>query len=214
MPYSAEHKQKTRTRIINSARKLFNRGGFEGVSIGEIMADAGLTHGGFYKHFAGKDDLYEAAVLQFICLEQPEGWQRRYVDPRARGEALARMIIDSYLSDEHFADRDASCPMIGLPSDVSRGARGVRSSFRQVLEMMAGAFEGNLEPDARPARERSLAMVALVVGGMVLARAVDDPALASELRDSARKQAFEMSGWDWDKPRPVKRMRAAAESPA
>ena len=89
MPYTAEHKQETRTRIIQSARRLFNRNGFADVSIGEIMGDAGLTHGGFYKHFAAKEDLYQAAVLQFICAGQPEAWQARHVDPAARGAALA-----------------------------------------------------------------------------------------------------------------------------
>jgi AcrR family transcriptional regulator len=195
MPYTAEHKEETRTRIIQSARRLFNRKGFADVSIDDIMGEAGLTHGGFYKHFAAKEDLYHAAVLQF-CHDQPEQWQRHHVDPSASGEALARMIVDAYLSNEHFEDRDASCPMIALPSDVSRGGESVKAAFRQVLEMMAGAFEANLPVEERPARERALALVALVVGGMVLARAVDDPALARELRGSARRQAFETVGWD------------------
>ncbi|HEY5081520.1 MAG TPA: TetR/AcrR family transcriptional regulator [Bauldia sp.] len=69
MPYTSEHKQETRTRIIQSARRLFNRNGFADVSIDDIMGEAGLTHGGFYKHFAAKEDLYHAAVLQFICAD-------------------------------------------------------------------------------------------------------------------------------------------------
>lgn len=194
MPYSAEHKQETRTRIIQSARRLFNRNGFADVSIDDIMGEAGLTHGGFYKHFAAKEDLYHAAVLQFICEEQPETWQARHIDPAAKGAALARMIVDAYLSKDHFDDRDGSCPMIALPSDVSRGSGSVKAAFRQVMEMMVGAFAANLEPNDQPARERALALVAMVVGGMVLARAVDDKNLAAELRDSARKQAFEMAG--------------------
>ena len=91
------------------------------------MADAGLTHGGFYKHFSAKEDLYEVAVLQFIQAEIPEAWQRQHVDPNAEGPELARMILDAYLSDDHFADREASCPMIALPSDVSRGNARVKS---------------------------------------------------------------------------------------
>lgn len=195
MPYTSEHKQETRTRIIQSARRLFNRKGFADVSIDDIMGEAGLTHGGFYKHFTAKEDLYQAAVLQF-CFDQPEQWQRRHFDPGAKGAALARMIVDAYLSKDHFEDRDASCPMIALPSDVSRGGESVKAAFRQVLEMMAGAFTANLPEEGRPVRERALALVALVVGGMVLARAVDDPALGNELRDSARRQAFETVGWE------------------
>jgi AcrR family transcriptional regulator len=195
MPYSPTHKLKTRARIVQAARKLFNLHGFADVSISQIMSEAGLTHGGFYKHFARKEDLYQEAVLEFICQEIPDAWQRKYVDPRQGEPALARMILDAYLSDEHFEDRDASCPMIALPSDVQRGNPGVKDAFRQVMEMMAGAFAANLEPSARPARQRALALVSMAVGAMVLARAVEDPALGKEIRDSARNEAYARPGW-------------------
>ena len=197
MPYSAQHKQQTRTRIVKAARRLFNRSGFEAVSISEIMAEAGLTHGGFYKHFARKEDVYAEAVLEFICAEQPEGWQMRHVSPTAEGAELARMILEAYLSDDHFVDRDASCPMVALPSDVQRGNPVVREAFRQVLEMMAGAFAANLEPDGRPSRDRALALVAMAVGAMTLARALDDERLGAEIRRSARAEAYRSSGWDF-----------------
>jgi AcrR family transcriptional regulator len=196
MPYTAEHKQGTRTRIIESARRLFNRNGFEAVTIAEIMGAAGLTHGGFYKHFSAKEDVYQAAVLQFICAERPEPWQARHIDPAARGPALARMIVEAYLSEDHFNDRDGSCPMIALPSDVARGNPSVKEAFRQVLDMMVGAFTENLPANGGAPRERSLALVALVVGGMVLARAVDDKDLADDLRAAALRQVMEMTNWD------------------
>jgi TetR/AcrR family transcriptional repressor of nem operon len=196
MPYTEEHKQETRKRIIQSARRLFNRNGFADVSIDEIMGAAGLTRGGFYKHFADKDDLYEEAVLEFICADRPEPWQARYVDPAARGAALSRMIVDAYLSRDHFDDRDGSCPMIALPSDVSRGGAAVKGAFRQVLAMMVDAFAANLGPGEGAPRERALALAAMVVGGMVLARAVDDKVLADEIRDSARTQAVAIAGWE------------------
>ncbi len=195
MPYSPAHKENTRIRIIQSARRLFNRNGFENVSIDAIMEDAGLTRGGFYKHFSAKDELYQAAVVQFICNDTPEDWQARYIDAGARGTALARMIVDSYLSREHFDDRDGSCPMIALPSDVSRGNAPVKAAFRQVLEMMVAAFAANLPGEGGPRRERALAVAATVVGGMVLARAVDDPDLADALRDSARAAVDDATGW-------------------
>ena len=197
MPYTDHHKQETRTRIIQSARRLFNRNGFADVTISDIMGDAGLTHGGFYKHFSAKEDLYQVAVLQFICADRPERWQARHIKPNAEGGDLARMILNAYLSKEHFDDRDASCPMIALPSDVTRGKGAVKDAFRQVMEMMVGAFAANLEPtDGMSSRERGLALVALAVGGMVLARAVDDRKLGDEIRDSARTQAFQTTGWD------------------
>lgn len=196
MPYTAEHKQETRTRIIRSARRLFNRNGFADVTIGEIMSDAGLTHGGFYKHFAAKEDLYSAAVLEFIRHETPDPWQAKHIDPNAKGPELAAMILDAYLSKDHFRQQEASCPMIALPSDVARNNASVKQAFREVMEMMVGVFAANLPAGRRPKRERALALVALAVGGMVLARAIDDKVLSDEIRDSARTQAFETTGWE------------------
>src|SRR5207244_10325755 len=119
-----------------------------------------------------------------------------HVDPEARGAAPSRMIVDAYLSRDHFDDRDGSCPMIALPSDVSRGGSPVKGAFRQVLAMMVDTFAANLGPGEGSPRERALGLAAMVVGGMVLARAVDDKMLADELRDSARTQALTMAGWD------------------
>ncbi len=195
MPYTAEHKQETRTRIIKSARRLFNRNGFADVTIGEIMSEAGLTHGGFYKHFAAKEDLYSAAVLEFIRSDEPEPWQAKHIDPKAKGPDLALMILDAYLSKDHYKDREASCPMIALPSDVARNNTAVKKAFREVMEMMVGVFAANLQPAERPARERALALVALAVGGMVLARAIDDKPLSDEIRDSALREAYDTTGW-------------------
>jgi AcrR family transcriptional regulator len=193
MPYTPAHKQKTRHRIIQAARKLFNRDGFEAVSIDAVMAEAGLTRGGFYKHFAAKEDLYAEAVLEFICKEAPDAWERKHVDPASRGPALARMILEAYLSDDHLGDQDASCPMIALPSDVQRSTPAVQDAFRQVMEMMAGAFAANLPASPRPARQRGLALTAMAVGAMVLSRSVGDPEVAAEIRRSARNEAY--AGW-------------------
>jgi TetR/AcrR family transcriptional regulator, transcriptional repressor for nem operon len=193
MPYSAQHKQETRNRILRSARRLFNRKGFAEVTIDEIMAEAGLTRGGFYKHFTSKDELYSEAISQFMCKDPPEAWQRKHVDLCAKGPTLARMIMDAYLSREHFEDRDGSCPTLGLPSDVSRNSAAVKRAFRKVLDDMLSVFVANLSGPR--ARERGIALVSVCVGAMVVARAVDDQALADAFRKSARKHVLANSGW-------------------
>ena len=142
MPYTQEHKERTRTRIVESARRLFNRNGFAEVSIDEIMGDAGLTRGGFYKHFSAKEDVYQAAVLQFACAERPEAWQARHIDPAAKGAALARMIVEAYLSRDHLDDRDGSCPMIALPSDVSRGIDEAKRAGRESVLLLVANADG------------------------------------------------------------------------
>jgi AcrR family transcriptional regulator len=193
MPYSPAHKHDTRQRILESARRLFNRKGFAEVSIAEIMANAGLTHGGFYRHFRRKDEVYAAAVRQFLCPRAPEPWQARHRDPRAVGEARARNIVEAYFSDDHCDDREGCCPLIGVPSDVSRGGQAVKAAYREVVEMLVDVFEQNLdEPDAH---ERALTVVALCVGGMVLARGVDDSVLADDFRRAAYRQVLRTTGW-------------------
>jgi TetR/AcrR family transcriptional regulator, transcriptional repressor for nem operon len=195
MPYPPEHKNETRERILQCARRLFNRKGFSEVTIDEIMTAAGLTRGGFYTHFQTKEDLYAEAITQFLRNDPPEAWRALDFSQAPQGTALARMIVNAYLSREHFDDRDGSCPMVGLPSDVARGGKVVRAAFRQVVDMMVEVFSANLAPGAEPTRERALALVALCIGGMVLARAVDDDGFSDELREAARRHTLAHSGW-------------------
>jgi len=206
MPYKPEHRRETRKRILHSARKLFNRKGFAEVTIDAIMAEAGLTRGGFYRHFATKEELYSEALLQFTCRCPPEKWQRKHVDPCAQGVALARMLVDAYLSREHFQDRDGSCPTVALPSDVSRSNAAVKRAFAKVLDMLVSVFVANLR--GRDAREHGLALVSACVGAMVVARAVDDPALADAFRRAARKHVLVSSGCG----EAIKRLSPAAEA--
>jgi len=187
MPYSAKHKRNTRERILESARCLFNSKGFAEVSIDEIMENAGLTHGGFYRHFRDKGELYAEAVRWFLCEEAPKVWQGAGARRKAAGKSRARRIVDAYFSLDHFDDRESCCPLIGLPSDVARGSEAVKAAYQDVLEKLLGLLQADLAgPDAR---ERALSLVALCVGGMVVARSVEDPALAHDLRRAAYRRA-------------------------
>lgn len=185
MPYSPEHKRETREKIVESARRLFNRKGYSGVSIEEVMSDAGLTHGGFYRHFRGKDELYAAAVRQFLCKKTPAAWQKPR-EPRAVTKSRAQRVVDAYFSRGHLDDREGCCPLIGMASDVQRGGDMVKAAYQEVVEQMVKVFEDHLnEPRAR---ERALALVALCVGGMVLARSVGDQDLADDFRNAAHAE--------------------------
>jgi AcrR family transcriptional regulator len=196
MPYPQDHRQETRERILASARRLFNRKGLSEVSIDEVMAGAGLTRGGFYAYFDSKDELYAEAITLFARHFPSEPWQCGAGESPPADRPLAAMIVNAYLSREHFDDIEGSCPMLGLPSDVARGGGAVKAAYREVLGMMVGAFSAHLGPDRKAAYERALAIAALCVGGMVLARAVDDPALADDLREAARRMAQSIGAWD------------------
>jgi AcrR family transcriptional regulator len=185
MPYSARHKVETRQRILESARRLFNCKGFAEVSIAEIMEEAGLTHGGFYRHFTDKEELYAEAVRWFLCEEAPKPWQR----PRRNGhKRRAERMVDAYFSLDHFDDCETCCPLIGLPTDVARSGGPVKEAYEDVLRKLVGLLQADLG-GGQHARERALSLVALCVGGLVAARSVADPALAQELRRAAYRQA-------------------------
>ena len=207
MPYAPEHKAETRTRILDSARRLFNRRGLTEISIDEIMAGAGLTRGGFYSHFNSKEDLYAEAILHFTHCQPAPAWQRVDFTAPPEGLQLARAVMASYLSRDHAEDIEGSCPMIGLATDVARGGTAAKAAYRQVLSMMVGIFGEALGPDAfatpgsnrgpddEAGQERALAVVALCVGGMVLARAVDDAETSANLRTAAHRYAAALAGW-------------------
>jgi len=153
------------------------------------MNEARLTHGGFYRHFSGKDELYAEAVRHFLCKKSPDPWQARQAI-LGTGKPRARRMVDAYLSRDHFDDRETCCPLLGMAPGSSRSAK---AAYREVAETAVRVLEANLKkPNAR---ERSLALLALCVGGMVLARCVDDPQLANDFRLAAHKQALRTAGW-------------------
>ena len=193
MPYSPKQKRDTREKILESARRLFNRKGYSGVSIEEIMNDAGLTHGGFYRHFTGKDELYAAAVRQFLCKKTPAAWQKPR-GPSAVTKPRAERIVEAYFSREHFDDHDGCCPLLGTASDVERCGEAVQAAYQEVVEQLVKVFEDRLKGPR--AHGRALALVALCVGGMVLARNVGDPGLADDFRCSAYAEVLRTAGWN------------------
>jgi len=202
MPYSEEHKQETRQKILESARRLFNKKGFAEVSIDEVMESAGLTHGGFYRHFRDKAELYAEAVRWFLCAEAPKPWQRKPAIPAGAHKPRGKRVVDAYFSRAHFEDRESCCPLVALPSDVARSSDGVKKAYREVLEKLADIFEADFGSDLdEPEKsERALALVALCIGGIVAARCVDDPALANNLRCAAHRHALRTAGWSESRP--------------
>ena len=157
------------------------------------MSDAGLTRGGFYRHFSGKDELYAAAVRQFLCKKAPARWQSGRRDSRAREKPRAQRIVDAYFSREHFDDREGCCPLIAMASDAQRSGEAVKAAYQEVVERLVSVFQAALpEPQAH---ECALALVALCVGGMVVARSVDDPDLADDFRQAAHQEVLRRAGW-------------------
>ncbi|MEP5152107.1 TetR/AcrR family transcriptional regulator [Planktotalea sp.] len=189
MPLSAAHKQQTRAKIVEGARILFNTKGFHETSIEDIMLQAGLTRGGFYNHFKNKDELYAEAVACFLNGRGQSWREEAGVGSVDTGPDTVQAMIKSYLSSEHLGDLEGQCPMIALPSDAARAGPPVQSAYEGLLRAMIGLFEGNT-PKGPDQRETALILSTLCVGGMVLARSVNDRDLAEEIRSAAFEKAL------------------------
>ncbi len=195
MPYARGHRDAVKRRIIDSARRLFNRRGFESVSIAEIMQGAGLTHGGFYSYFESKSDLYaEVMNCFFTDPEWKACWEGVHVD--LSGTDVGAQVVTAYLSRQHFEDVENSCPMVALPTDVARSGVTARRAFETVFRAMVDVLERSLVGKGKAARERAQAIAALSIGGMVVARSLAERVYADQLRNSCLKVALEMGGWD------------------
>jgi len=195
MPYPAGHRLAVKKRIIDSARKLFNRHGFENVSLNQIMAGARLTHGGFYSYFKSKSDLYAEVLGCFFTDPQWEScWEGVHVDLSSTD--VGSQVVRAYLSRQHFEDVENSCPMVALPTDVARSGVSARRAFETVFKAMVSVLERSLVQNGRRRRATAQSIAALSIGGMVVARALVDRVLADELRAACLAVALELGGWD------------------
>jgi TetR/AcrR family transcriptional regulator, transcriptional repressor for nem operon len=194
MPYPTNHRAQVKANIIHSARRLFNRHGFDNVSLQQIMSGAGLTHGGFYSYFHSKSDLYtEVLGCFFTDPEWKNLWEGVEVD-MASAEA-APQVVRAYLSRQHFEDVENSCPMVALPTEVTRCGKKTKRAFENVFEAMVAVLARSVPDDKGRRRSKAQAVAALCVGGMVVARAMANRAAADELRDACMSVALDLGGW-------------------
>jgi TetR/AcrR family transcriptional repressor of nem operon len=172
MRYDSTHKQQTRTKVLEAAAKAIRLSGPERVGVAGVMADAGLTHGGFYAHFASKDDLVAAVIGHMF--EQMRARLLRETEGRGTAEGLAA-YIDFYLSRRHRDARDLGCPIAALASDLPRLGDAARAIYADGVSGLAaelGAMLGEIGHDDAATLGRSV--VAELVGALALARAEPD----------------------------------------
>jgi TetR/AcrR family transcriptional repressor of nem operon len=184
MRYSDTHKQETRQKVVKAAAAAVRAKGPDGVGVAEIMAEAGLTHGGFYAHFASKDEMIAAAIDQMFA----EGKSRLLlaIGERPPAQALAS-YIDFYLSREHRDTRTAGCPVPFLAADLPRLSDAARARFAAGVARMRERLAEQL---ARLGREDAEAdassMLSELVGALSLARAEPDPAASDAILERSR----------------------------
>jgi TetR/AcrR family transcriptional repressor of nem operon len=194
MPYPAGHRDQIRSRIVESARRLFNKNGFERVSINSIMADAGLTRGAFYAYFESKSELYAEALA---CFFTDPNWKNRWegVDVDPASPDAGPQIVRAYLSRQHFDDVENSCPMVTLPGDVARGDEKLKIAFESVLKAMVKVLSREVKNEAQSREQIAMAIASLCIGGMVVARSLNDIGFADRLRNAATHAALLLGGW-------------------
>jgi TetR/AcrR family transcriptional repressor of nem operon len=186
MRKSKQEAARTRERIVEAAALEFRRNGLAGTGLSELMAAAGLTHGGFYRHFASKDQLVaEACAAAADSGVKTSAAALSHHRKRNGLEALAA----NYLSKRHRDDRSGGCPFAALGSELVRADENTRAVATEGLlkhaNLIASQFEG-MRPDL--AQRRALAALSTMLGALILARIVTDPKLSALLLREATKQ--------------------------
>src|SRR5438093_6994223 len=181
----SRRKEVTHERIVEAAARAIRRSGYDGTSVADIMKEAGLTHGGFYAHFASREAMLAEAADR-AGAEAVAASTR--VAATAPPEQAMQRLLHAYLSKEHLKSVEMGCPVAALGSEMPRQAPEVRrAATRGIKEMIDLVVRQSPDWGQAGAHERALVTVATMVGTLVLARAVDDPRLSDALRKAALK---------------------------
>lgn len=176
----------TRQRIIEAAAAEFRRNGINGTGLAELMAAAGLTHGGFYKHFESKEQVVEESLTLASTVWTDDIASTLEATKGAKGLNAA---VNEYLSIRHRDDPAGGCPYVALGSELARASDHVRdattASFVRLVDVIAGQL-GDMTPAA--AKKEALVILSTMVGAMTLARFVNDGDLSASILRQARKQ--------------------------
>ena len=179
MRKSREEAAETRARIIRKASKEFNQHGIAGTGLADVMKSAGLTHGGFYKHFQSKDELVAEAFER--------GLEKSFQAIERSAEGAIAELINAYLSPAHRDDFDTACPLPALGTELWRAGGKARQKASEGVLRFVSLVEKHLKSlPAKDRRSRAHAIVAALVGSMMLSRIVTDPKLSDRLLRDTR----------------------------
>ncbi|MDH3325610.1 MAG: TetR/AcrR family transcriptional regulator [Gammaproteobacteria bacterium] len=185
MPYSPEHKEKSKQRILSSAYALFSANGYSNISINQIMADASMTRGAFYAHFKNKSALYREAILYAaentaIVRHKPDELNDR---------EWIKKLIEGYLHKQNISN-DCRCPLASLVTDVTVREPDVRNAYTSTFKGLNKRIAKYTQNYSSASNDAILATTAMMIGGLAIARAVDDQKLSERLLKVCIKQAL------------------------
>jgi TetR/AcrR family transcriptional regulator, transcriptional repressor for nem operon len=188
MRHSKAEKARTHERIVGIASKRFREEGLAGIGIADLMKDAGLTVGGFYKHFNSRDALVAEAVGSALEL-----WKRQ-VDATASGgpPVTYESLVDEYLSEAHRNHPGTGCPVSALAGDLARTDRRTRAlvsrKVRDNIELLATLIRNTNKTNSGSARAQAVLTYCALVGAIGMARAVSDEELSREILKTAAQR--------------------------
>lgn len=181
MAWDKQHKANTRSKILHSAAKLFLHKGFDAVSIDDVMSAAGLTRGAFYAHFDSKNTLYAEAIV--TAGVQSSETLYRY----AEGDNILDAVFRCYLNSTHCEGELVSCPLAFMLTDITQRDALVRDTYTQTFEKFVEKIEVQATQQELPlTRESALQSAVLLIGGLALARAVNDDALSTDILQACK----------------------------
>ena len=175
--YGKEHKQATQRRIIERSGRRFKRDGIDASGIATLMADAGLTNGAFYAHFASKEDLVATTVAEQLREQLRE--QREHYSAQAPGRAGVEQIVRDYLSIHHRDHPEDGCPSAALLDEIGRCSEPTKQAYTDGVLAVIDDIAARLAPeDPASVRVRTLSVFAMMIGTLQLSRALADQQLA------------------------------------
>jgi TetR/AcrR family transcriptional repressor of nem operon len=192
MRYAKEHKAETRQKILKAAARLFREFGYDGVGVDAIMAEAGLTAGGFYAHFPSKRALFDVALATALATGKAAQTARAMKSAESDEVGRLRLMIKNYLSRQHRDQVADGCPLPALTPDAARGGEASRENYERQLLQYVKRLEALLPEGAAARRDTALALMAQCVGGLMLARAVKDERLSDRILKACRQAALKL----------------------
>jgi TetR/AcrR family transcriptional regulator, transcriptional repressor for nem operon len=178
-------KEASHERIVSVAARAIRRSGYDGTGVADIMKQAGLTHGAFYAHFPSREAMLAEAANR-ACADSAAAIAN--VLSKVPPEQALASLLRGYLSREHLENVESGCPLAAVGSETSRQTPEVRRATTQHVKAMIDLVARQSPDWGQPAaHERALLTVSAMVGTLVLARAVDEPALSDSLREAALK---------------------------
>jgi TetR/AcrR family transcriptional repressor of nem operon len=183
MPWNPNHKEESRRRIIDAAAKAFRANGLQGISLADIMRDVGLTHGGFYAHFKSKEDLVATTLA-----ELHEGRMARFEEVASETPDTAlKRAANFYLSSRHREHPETGCAIATLGSELARTEGAARSQISTNIEAWLDRFaQAAPGKDEAERRRQARGAFAAMIGGLILARGVEDAHLSDEILGDVR----------------------------